>query len=159
MKGEKLKKVDSGPKILIRLIKKGKFFPNKMQSFTRALTSILDNAIFSVEVIGNGFLFFIQDLSDLRKIVMNYSQISKSIYNKGNIELDFSKWIFQIERNATPLSDSQILELIEKEFMANGNPLFPIKKTKKGIEISFPSDGYEKFVESIEDFKKNLDKE
>ena len=83
MKGEKLKKErDSGPKLLLRAVKEGQFFPNKMQSFIHGLKLIFDDALFSVELIGNGFLFFIQDLGDLRKIIKTCGEISKYIHNK-----------------------------------------------------------------------------
>jgi hypothetical protein len=160
MKGEKLKKEkDSGPKVLLRAVKKGRFFPNKMHSFVRELKLIFDNALFSIEIIGNGFLFFIQDLSDLRKMVKTCGIISKSIYKEGNFDSDLSTWKFQIEKNATSLSDSQVLDLIEKEFTTNGNPSIHIYKIKKALEISFSSDnlGFEKFSAFIKDFKKNLD--
>ena len=160
MKGEKLKKEkDSGPKILLRAVKKGQFYPNKMQSFVRGLKLFFDDILFSIEIIGNGFLFFIQDLSDLRKIVEKCGKISKSIHSKGNFDSDLSLWKFQIEKNTASLSDSQILDLIEKEFNANGHPSFQIYKNKKTLEISFPDDnlGFEKFAAFIKDIKKNLD--
>lgn len=160
IRGEKLKKErENGPKILLRGVKKGKFFPNKMPSVVRGLELIFENALFSIEIIGNGFLIFIQDLSDLRIILKSSREISKYIHNKENFDTDFTLWKFQIERNTSSMSDSQILDLIEKEFKANGNPIFPIRKIKKALEISFPNDnlGFEKFAEFIKDFKANLD--
>jgi len=160
MKGEKLKKEkDSGPKLLLRTVKTGQFFPNKMQSFFHGLKLIFDDALFSVELIGNGFLFFIQDLGDLRKILKKCGEISKSIHNKGNFDSLLSIWKLQIEKNATSLSDSQIFALIENEFKSNGNPSFRINKIKKALKISFPGDilGFEKFTAFKKDFKKKSD--
>ncbi|MCP4764227.1 MAG: hypothetical protein GY870_20810 [archaeon] len=110
------------PKIILRILTSGAFFPNKMSSFITSGIHLINKALnvtVSLDVISNGIIYYALDLQDLIKVCEYTNRIYGSVVkdlksqaNGSNLDEISQLWHVYLDYNLT--EDTTEKEVLQK---------------------------------------------